>query len=52
MGHAGMGWVMQGLVWGRVGHIGVGQIMQGCGRSCRGVVGHTGVEWAVKIFTE
>ena len=36
MGHAGVGWVMYGRV----------------GRSCRGGVGHVGVEWAVKIFTE
>ena len=32
MGHAGVGWVMQG--WGGVGHIGVGWVMQGWGGSC------------------
>ena len=49
MGHAGVGWVMQG--WGgscrgRVDHIGVEWVMQvGLGQSCRGGVGHKGVGW-------
>ena len=30
-----------------MGHAGVGW-----GGSCKGGVGHVGVEWAVKIFTE
>ena len=36
MGHAGVGWVMQG--WG-------GSCRGGVGRSCRGGVGHVGVGW-------
>ena len=37
MGHIGGGWVMKG--WGGLVHEGVG-------------VGHEGLGWAVKIFTE
>ena len=50
MGHAGVGWVMQG--WGGsyrggVDHTGVGQtrvglVTKGWGGSCRGEVGHAG----------
>ena len=32
--------------------IGVGWVMQGWGGSCRGGVGYTVVQWAVKSFTE
>ena len=39
VGHAGVGWVMQG--WGGMGHAEVRWIMH-CG-SCRGGVGHSGV---------
>ena len=37
-----------------MGHAQVGWVMQGWGGSCRGGVGHVGVECflAVKIFTE
>ena len=35
-----------------MGHVGVGWVMQGWGELCRGGVGYTVVEWAVKIFTE
>ena len=43
MGHAGVGWVMQG--WngscrGGVSHVGVGGL-------CRGGVGHAGVGWVM-----
>ena len=46
VGHAGVGWVMQG--WGGVGHAGVGWIIQGWGRVGHarvGWVGHSGVRW-------
>ena len=53
MGHAGVGWVIQG--WGGscrggVGHAVVGWVMQGWGGSCWGGwcgdgVGHAGVGW-------
>ena len=46
MGHAGMGWFIQG--WGGscrggVGHTRVGLVTKGWGGSCRGEVGHAGV---------
>ena len=57
VGHAGVGWVMQG--WGvsckgGVGHAGVGWgglCMVGwvvVGGSCRGGVGHVGVGWVIQ----
>ena len=36
----------------RLSHAVVGWVMQGWGGSCRGGVGHVGVDWAVTIFTE
>ena len=42
MGHAGLGWVIQG--WGGSCRSGLGWVMQGYSRSYRGRVrGHTGV---------
>ena len=35
-----------------MGYVGVGWVMQGWGGLCRGGVGYTVVEWAVKFFTE
>ena len=42
VGHARVGWVMDGVGQGRVGHRGVGWVGHeelGCGGSCRGEVG-------------
>ena len=51
VGHAGVGWVMQG--WGGscrdgVDHTGVGWVIQGWGWSQRGGVGHAGVKWVMQ----
>ena len=51
MGHAGVGWVMQG--WGGsyrggVGHTRVRLVTKGWGGSCRGEVGYAGVGWVMQ----
>ena len=46
MGHAGVGWIIQGLggsCRGRVVHTGVGWVMKRWGGSSRGGVGNAGV---------
>ena len=51
MGHAGVGWVMQG--WGGsyrggVDHTEVGWVIKGWGWSQRGGVGHARVKWVMQ----
>ena len=53
MGHAGMGWIIQGWggsYMGGVGHTRVGLVTKGWGGSCRGKVGHAGVgvRWVIQ----
>ena len=51
VGHAGMGWIIQG--WGgsyrgEVGHTRVGLVTKGWSGSCRGEVGHARVGWVMQ----
>ena len=53
VGHAGMGWIIQGWggsYMGGVGHTRVGLVTKGWGGSCRGKVGHAGVgvRWVIQ----